>query len=74
MRVGINSCIIDMVAVMRDKIRKAWDKKKILRMLLIDMKRAFYHVSRLNLGQQIRKISINHKIVDWILSCPLDKK
>ena len=45
------------------KVHKNWDKKKITGTLLIDVKGAFDHISRLKLAQRMTQLGIDN---DWI--------
>ena len=43
-------CAVDAVAIMVNSIHKAWEQKKIVGTLLMDVKGAFDYVSRLKLA------------------------
>ncbi len=45
-----NRCAVDVVAIMVNSIYKIWEQKKIMGVLLIDVKGAFDYVSKLKMA------------------------
>lgn len=65
---------IDAMAVIVHKMYQVWDKKEIIRTLLIDVKRAFDHVSRLNVIQGIKQLEIDNDRMGWTQSFLINRK
>lgn len=53
---------INIVAIMIDNIYRIYNKKKITRPLLIDIKGVFNYISRLKLAQWIRQLRIDNNL------------
>ena len=55
-----------MVASLVYKIKQRWDKKKLIVILFIDIKRAFDHVLKTQLVVQMLELEINRDLIYWI--------
>ncbi len=53
---------------MVDSIHKIWEEKKIVGMLLIDVKGPFDYISRLKLAQRIRQLGVDNDLIGWTQS------
>lgn len=59
---------IDAAAILIQKVQETWKHQKIAGALLMDVKGAFYHVSRAQLAQRMADLGIDDDLIGWTKS------
>lgn len=64
---------IDAAAILVQQVHKIWENKKIAGALLMDVKGAFDHVSRAELGKRMCQLGIDDDLIGWTQSFLTDR-
>ena len=63
MEVRKNRSVIDVAAIMVDKIHKIWEEKNIAASLLMNVKGAFDYVSQVKCAQRIKQLGVDNDLI-----------
>ena len=64
---------VDAAAILIQKVQETWESQKIAGALLMDVKRAFDHVSRAQLAQRMADLGIDDDLIGWTKSFLTDR-